>query len=195
MCKCYVTLYTCSSTRGIILDLVPDTSSNQFISSFRRFIAKRGCPNEMLSDNGTAFNSEETPTLSPERRIRCHFSIAEAPWFGGFWERLVQLKKRCLKKVISQARLNYFELQAILLEIELVLNTRPLCELHDNDYEEQLTPRHLWFGRKLSQFNNDDEQNVKLTPRRKRVRFIEKLCDHFWHRWRKEYCVSLKKYR
>ena len=57
ICKCYVTLYTCASTRGIILDLVPDTSSKQFISSFRRFIARRGCPNEMLSDNGTAFNS------------------------------------------------------------------------------------------------------------------------------------------
>ena len=95
MYKCYVVLYACASTRGKILDLVPDTSSKQFISSFRRFIARRGCPNEMLSDNGIAFNSKETQIFSSERRIRWHFSIAEAPWFGGFWERLVQLTKRC----------------------------------------------------------------------------------------------------
>ena len=112
--------------------------------------------------------------------FRWHFSIAEAPWLGGFWERLVQLTKRCLKKVIGQARLNYLELQTLLLEIEL----------YGNDYEEPLTPNHLLFDRKLSQFKTDDEQNVKLTPRRKRVRFTEKLCDHFWHKVRKEYCVS-----
>ena len=51
----------------------------------------------------------------------------------------------------GQARLNYLVLPTILLEIELVLNTRPLCELYDIDYEEQLTPSHLLFGRKLSQ--------------------------------------------
>ena len=142
MYKCYVTLYTFASTRGIILDLVQNTSSNQFISSFRRFIARRGCPYEMLSDNGTAVNSEETQTFSSERRIRWHFSIAEAPWFGGFWERHVQLTKRCFKKVIGQTHLNYLQLQIILLEI-LVLNTRPLCELYANDYDEPLTPNQL----------------------------------------------------
>ena len=64
MFKCYVTLYACASTRGIILDLVPDTSAKQFIYSFRRFIARRGCPNEMLSDNGTAFSARDTNICS-----------------------------------------------------------------------------------------------------------------------------------
>ena len=58
--KCYVVLYTCASTRGVVLELVPDASSKNFVCSFRRFIARRGCPAELLSDNGTVFTCQET---------------------------------------------------------------------------------------------------------------------------------------
>ena len=35
-------LYTCAASRGIVLDLSPDTTSNSFIRSFSRFISRRG---------------------------------------------------------------------------------------------------------------------------------------------------------
>ena len=41
--KCYVVFYTCASTRGVVLELVPDASSKYFVYSFRKFIARRGC--------------------------------------------------------------------------------------------------------------------------------------------------------
>ena len=57
--KCHVVLYTCASSRGIILDLVPDTSVKEFINSLKRFIARRGCPQKILSDNGGEFTATE----------------------------------------------------------------------------------------------------------------------------------------
>ena len=111
MHKCYVLLYTCASTRGLVLDLVADTSAKEFIDSFRRFIARRGCPGEMLSDNGSAFIAEETQTFVGERNVKWYFSLTQAPWYGGIWERLVQSVKRCLKRVVGQANLKFLELQ------------------------------------------------------------------------------------
>ena len=58
--KCYVVLYTYASTRGVILELVPDASSKCFIYSLRKFISRRGCPGKILTDNGTVFTSQET---------------------------------------------------------------------------------------------------------------------------------------
>ena len=42
--KCYVLLYTCASTRVVILELVPGASSEYFVYSLRKFISRRGCP-------------------------------------------------------------------------------------------------------------------------------------------------------
>ena len=42
--KCYIALYTCPSTRGVVLELVPNASSKYFAYSFRKCIAHRvGC--------------------------------------------------------------------------------------------------------------------------------------------------------
>ena len=59
----YFVLYTCASTRGIVLELVADVSSNYFVYRFRKFIVCRGCPGKMLSNNGTIFTSQENQIL------------------------------------------------------------------------------------------------------------------------------------
>ena len=56
--KVWVTLYICASTRNIILDVVPSLSTESFIRSFRRFISRRGCPDNMISDNCKNFVSK-----------------------------------------------------------------------------------------------------------------------------------------
>ena len=60
--KSYVSLYTCASTRGVVLDLVHDGQAKTFINSCIRFISRRGCLQEILSDNGSAFMADETQT-------------------------------------------------------------------------------------------------------------------------------------
>ena len=50
--KAYVLLYTCLSTRAIILDVVHSANAKTLVQSLRRFISRRGCPAIIVSDNG-----------------------------------------------------------------------------------------------------------------------------------------------
>ena len=63
-------------------------------------------------------------------------------------ECLVACIKRCLKKTVETKQLNYVELQTFILEIEVILNNRPLCADYHEDTED-LTPNQLVFGRYL----------------------------------------------
>ena len=51
--KAYIVIFTCATSRSIILDLVEDNSSKTFTSSIKNIIAKRGCPKKIISDNGS----------------------------------------------------------------------------------------------------------------------------------------------
>ena len=57
MHKAWVTLYTCAASRAICLDLVPNMNSASFIQSFKRFYSRYGCPDNVISDNGSNFVS------------------------------------------------------------------------------------------------------------------------------------------
>ena len=83
MYKAWVTLYTCASTRAILLGLVPRPNSTSFINSFRRMIARRGCPNNIISDNGKNFISDETQSFATNLGINWDLNLSLAPWHGG----------------------------------------------------------------------------------------------------------------
>ena len=195
MYKCYIVIYTCASTRGVILDVVPDGTAETFVNSLKKFISRRGCPQVILSDNGSPFIADETQLFVNSRNIKWEFNLAKAPWFGGFWERLIGQVKRCLKKVLGRTTLDFYQLQTVIQEIELTLNSRPLGLLYDDDLEQILTPNHLLFGRKLNVENLTEfkiEGKVDLT---KYTEHIDNLLTHFWNRWRKEYIPSLREYQ
>ena len=44
MFKCYIVIYSCASTSGVILDLVRDASADTFVNSLSKFISRRSCP-------------------------------------------------------------------------------------------------------------------------------------------------------
>ena len=52
---------------------------------------------------------------------------------GGFWERMVQGVKKSLRKVIGRAYLNFEELRTLLVEVEALLNARPLTYVQEDD--------------------------------------------------------------
>ena len=77
------------------------------------------------------------------------FNLPKAPWWGGFFERLIQSTKRCLRKIIGQASFSYDELLTAVIEVEGVLNSRPLSYVSVDDLDEPLTPSHLLSGRRI----------------------------------------------
>ena len=61
--------------------------------------------------------------------VKWNFNVERAPWWGGFFERMVQLMKRTLRKLVGQAKLTYDELHTTVTEVEAILNSRPLSYL------------------------------------------------------------------
>ena len=179
----------------MILDVVPDGSAETFVNSLKTFVSRRGCPAKILSNNGGVFVADITQKFVSFRNVKWDFSLKEAPWYGGFWERLVGQLKRCLKKTIGRAYLNFYKLQTVTNEIELILNSRPLRALHDDDLEEPLTPNHLLYGRQLHFNNYNDSVEDGVFDAHKRIEYLETVLNHFWNRWRSEYIPSLLEYQ
>ena len=151
----------------------------------------------MISDNAICFKNEEVKLN--EELLRLHvkwqFIVEASPWWGGFWERLVQTVKRSLRKVLFRSSVNYEELQTVIIDIEATINSRPLTYVNDDDVEEALTPAHLLLGRRLlSTFNEsfDDGTDVNNAVLTKRMKYLKTFSEHYWKRFREEYLLELR---
>ena len=147
--------YTCASTRAIHLELLRDLSVKSFLQSFRRFAGRRGLPSTLLSDNAKTFKagckevktivrSHEVQRYLSSNRVTWKFIVERAPWWGGFWERLIQSVKKCLKKTVGRTSLDYDELNTVLVETESIINSRSLTYVYGDDesISHLLTPSH-----------------------------------------------------
>ena len=108
---------------------------------------------------------------------------------------------QCLKKAVGSPRLTYEELNTVLVEIEAVLNSRPLTYIYEDDVEVLLTPSHLFCGRRLldtpEQGYEPKDQDVLLDQKDMiaQTKGSEAVVDHFWKRWSKEYLVDLREHQ
>ena len=209
--KAWICLYTCCTTRAIHLDLVLDLTTESFLRCFKRFVARRGIPCRVVSDNGKTFKGaariirrilthKDVQQHLAGLRVEWTFNVERAPWWGGMFERLVRSTKRCLRKIVGKAKLSYEELLTTLTEIEMVINCRPLSYVSSNDLEEPLTPSHLLIGRRLMNLpedlvyskQRDDDYSVTPEVLTRRMKFLNSTLDRFWRRWREEYLLELR---
>ena len=64
--------------------------------------------------------------------ITWKFIVERAPLWDGFWEMLIWITKQCLKKSIGQANLSFEELRMAIVEVEAVMNARPIIYLYND---------------------------------------------------------------
>ena len=208
--KAWICLYTCCATRAVHLDILTDLSTDSFIRSFRRFVARRGFPNRVISDNGKTFKGADKAIQAMLRHsmvkkflsdlnIKWQFNVERAPWWGGLFERLIRSMKQCLRRVIGRARLSLDELSTAVVEVEGILNSRPLTYVSTEELEEPLTPSHLLVGHRIFNMpqpnysgDEDYENDVPATGLTQRFKYLNTVLTHFWNRWRKEYLSELR---
>ncbi|XP_057379622.1 uncharacterized protein LOC130701716 [Daphnia carinata] len=211
--KAYICLFTCTTSRAIHLELVEDLTTANFILAFRSFITHHFQPRMVLSDNATTFESaarmlkrlyESTEVVKylSDNQIEWRFIPKRAPWYGGFWERLVGLTKEALKKMLGRTRLKFNEFRIIVAEIETILNDRPLTYVSSDLRDPQaLTPSHLLYGDRLTRFPYDpatDEELLDPTFGEKPSHLLnmfsrrQRILKSFWKRWQRDYLTSLR---
>ena len=194
----HVALFTCAVSRAVHLDIVPSTSCYNFVKCLIRFCNHYGTSNLYVSDNAKSFTGPELSSYLLLLESKWEFILPSTPWWGGYWERLVQSSKRCLQKILGRAKLNYEELLTALAEVEGVLNSRPLCHVYDDTINDVLTPSHLAIGRRLLSrpYTRASPESMKFTSETvsQRAKYLQSVLKHFWDRWVKEYLTELREF-
>ena len=201
--KAYLVLYTCAVTRAVHLDLVQDLTADMFLRSFRRFAARRGLPAVVKSDNGKTFKAaariikaivDESAVSKylQSTRVCWTFNVEKAPWWGGFFERLIKSVKRCMKNFLRTSHETEEELLTLLLEVEATLNSRPLTYVSTEDVREPLTPSHLLCGFRVLSLPDRPSEKINDVSFGRRYAYLQRLLSQFWTRWQKDYLLELR---
>ncbi|XP_062711484.1 uncharacterized protein LOC134289542 [Aedes albopictus] len=168
-CKAYVALFVCMVTKCVHIELVSNLTTDAFIAALHRFVARRGIPVHMYSDNATNFagSSSELHELYSllhqqltndaiqgfclPKEISWHFIPPRSPHVGGLWEAGVKSAKYLIKRTAGDTKLTEEEWSTLLTQIEGILNSRPLVpQTADPDDYSVITPGHLLIGRPIT---------------------------------------------
>ena len=145
--KCFVFIFTYGTSRFTYLEWSPDMTSVSFSNCFKIFISRCGRPTKVVSDNFKSFKSNDTEAYFKEINVTWKPILEKSPWWGGFYERFIAILKSALLKIVGSAKLNFEELHTVLVQIENMMNTRPLTYLSEENCDEHITPSHLMYGR------------------------------------------------
>lgn len=208
--KAYIVIFVCFVTKAIHIELASDMTTNTFLACLKRFIFRRNKPTKIYCDNAAYYkgannilndlyelqnstsHQNAVNDFCNTERISFHFIPSYSPVFGGLWEAGIKSVKYHIKRVVGQAVLTYEELNTVLVQIEGILNSRPLTPMSaDHEDMSYLSPAHFLTGSSLTSYadlNLVGENVGKLS--------FWKLCvqmqQTFWRQWHKQYLVMLQ---
>ncbi|XP_037828691.1 uncharacterized protein LOC119616429 [Lucilia sericata] len=206
--KGYACIFVCFATRAIHLEACSSLTSEAFLAAFARFIARRGLPKSVMSDNGTNFigasksllkeyslflkqSSKDITDKYAINGLEWKFIPPSAPHMGGLWEAGVKSFKIHFRKIAGAHKFNFEEFSTLLARIESVLNSRPISPMsEDPDDLQALTPSHFLRGAPLVFAPEIPPDNLSLLNRWERLKALH---HKFGQRWKNEYLLELHK--
>ena len=201
--KRYVCLFCCFTTRAVHLELLSSMDTDSFINAFQRFIARRGLPERVWSDNGTNFvggqralfniDPEVVQKFALRKKVDWMFQTPMASHKGGVWERLIRTVRKVLVGIMPRnSRLTDECLQTVLCEVESIVNSRPLTKVSDDIRDESaITPNHLLLLNQKPVLSPGVFDETDLY--RRRWKCVQHLANEFWRRWIREYLPDLNR--
>ena len=204
--KRFMCVFTCFTTRAVHLEMLCSMDTDSMINALRRFMARRGTPQKIWSDNGTNFvgcNNELLQGLKQLNNSKIHaycvkqnvvwmFNPPHAPHMGGVFERMVQTVKKVLNVMLGNARLTDEILCTLLCEVENLVNSRPITRVSNDGCDvSALSPNHLLLLKGDSSPLPGEFCVADVYKRR--WRHTQHLVDVFWKRWVKEYIPQLQR--
>jgi hypothetical protein len=204
--KRYGCIFTCLVMRAVHIEILDTMETDSFLNAFRRFVARRGMPVNVFSDNGTNFVGAESELrkciqeLSPteieqyasKNGITWHFNPPLASHMGGIWERMIRTIRKVLRAILGGKVLLTDEILATLFcEVESIVNSRPLTKVSDDVSDPApLTPNHLLILKEGPCKPPGNFGTIDMYKRR--WRHVQHLANQFWKKWVRFYLPELQ---
>jgi len=138
----YICLFICTTSRAIhldleeVTDLTVDTGHSEDLliigHSHRLLYQTMQLTIRQLQTNFTDLHSKHLTKALGREGVQWQFILKCAPWYGEWWEHPIGLIKMSLKKILGRARVSLVVLQTVIVEVEAVLNDRPLTHVFSN---------------------------------------------------------------
>ena len=206
--KAYGIVFVCLTTRAVHLDLATSLSTDAFLLAFRRLVSVFGQPKYMKSDNGSNFrgaereitemikrwrenqeDSEKLKDFLSENNIKWTFSTPLAPHHNGAVESMVKSVKTALKKLTNGRILIEEEYRTFLIEVENLINSRPLWPPNEGELEEPaITCNDLLRPKGL----NRHPHHLNEGSPRSRYTYIQRLVTEWWKIWLRNFVPNLQ---
>jgi len=178
--KRYGCIFTCLTMRAVHIEIAHSLNTDSFLNALRRFIARRGRPRQIFSDNGTNFvgaarilkeslqtlNSGKIDQYCSQRNIEWNFNPPTASHMGGAWERMIRSTRKILQNLLESQTLNDEGCLTLMAEVEAII-------IQGNP---NLPP---------GLFSSEDCYS------RRRWAQIQFLANQFWRRWMDEFVPNL----
>jgi Family of unknown function (DUF5641)/Integrase zinc binding domain/Integrase core domain len=208
--KCYISIFVCMVTKAVHIELVSSLTTEAFIATLKRFVARRGNPTIIYSDNATNFlgarnqlkelynkfqDKDFTDSIQnylSQNETQWKFIPPRSPHWGGIWEAAIKSTKYHIIRLIGVTKLTFEQFSTILAQIEAILNSRPLSALSNDPTDYQyLTPGHFLIGSSLTAYpekdlSNSPENRIKFWEQCSRIQQL------FWKKWSIDYLNRLQ---
>jgi hypothetical protein len=214
--KWYGCVFTCTTTRLVHLEVAPDLSTFSFLNCLKRFVARRGLPSTITSDNAPNFalgeeilgeamtrwgEAGEIHDFLVHNQCEWLHITPYSPWKGGFYERIVKSIKHSFYKSFGRTVLQLDAFQTAFAEIESILNSRPLT----TQLSDELAPlrpidflqRHLNISMPLASEGDSEDpdflpQITSKAQAEEAIRSAEQVVEQYWSIWRENYLKDLR---
>jgi hypothetical protein len=152
-------------SRFLHLHLLNDLSTSAVFEAMEVFWPAYGPVRQFISDNGTNFvgtakhinseakklndfmknsSNEVTALMAKQRKfISWVFIPVQSPWFGAFYERLIQVVKKSIASAIEGKRMSHNEFNIALQSASHRINNRPLTHNPISCEDEEVLTPHL----------------------------------------------------
>jgi len=115
--------------------------------------SRRGYPREIVSDRGTNFvgadrelrelvsgmDTNKIQDQTASKGVNWCFNPPLAPHFGGVHEAMIKAATKAIRAILSNADINDKELMTTFIEVEALINSRPLT--YQSTDSKDVTPR------------------------------------------------------
>ena len=215
--KVYILLFTDFFTRGIHLELCWSMGTEDFLRALRKLTSRRGYPERIFSDHSKCFKAADKELKRLLSRLDwnniqkvCKDKYAttwdftpsiHSPWTNACAEAMFKPVKKALKAALGSSRivkkkhgnLCFEELETLLIEIEGILNSRPLNLTYEGLAGDKalvsVSPNELWMGRQSALLPDEAKLNPDLPLSRKWLN--RKMClNAFWRRYVSDYLLQ-----